>query len=612
MHKMFIHYIMLLLLGFAIVGGCILCKKKKLDGRKSFVIAILTYIIGFITIVQMLYFPLFYDEFTITAMKDKHEMSTNSDVFVYGLVVDKKEIQDIKIAKGLWIDDGEYLVYSPEYEDVTKKIIIKVPVGKERNIIFSKAPFCGVVQVEDGKLHSMRYELYSSENKAFYASLPSSDSRVIIVDRISRIGIFMVLLLMEQIIIISCINLGWSKSIKILSNRKVYYVLFLMFGFFVFYLRYTGTPEQVIDGGYQNVYYFENYELGYLSRGFIGEVLNSIIPYWSQEALFVFKSSIALVFFLIVSICVAEIISRWEDKWMAMLMMGIVLAYPWARLIFRDDLRSDICVYLFYIISVWLIYRAKASMIFVPLLSAFIVLTNETTCLTVIPSIFMLVLYRLCKTKEKKYAGILGGIVFSTIVLTGINLICGKGGNIELLDSFENMQVHFEGVLGSSALAAEYYVLEQHLELTYSDYLSHWFVWLGVSVICIPMFYLLGIFIKNIYFKYIAKYELKVQTAFTMLILCSFTPISAMMIAIDHPRYINLIFIILLGHILFLMAEGNVQISMNEMHMFQDKTAIQKVLPITIVFFYFLIETFAATNSNSLPQIDKWFRYFGG
>ena len=233
MHKMFIHYIMLLLLGFAIVGGFILCKKKKLDGRKSFVIAILTYIFGFITIVQMLYLPLFFDEFTITAMKDKHEMSTNSDVFVYGLVVDKKEIQDIKIAKGLWIDDGEYLVYSPEYEDVTQKIIIKVPVGKERNIIFSKAPFCGVVQVEDGKLHSMRYELYSSENKAFYASLPSSDSRVIIVDRISRIGIFMVLLLMEQIIIISCINLGWSKSIKILSNRKLYYVLFLMFGFFV-------------------------------------------------------------------------------------------------------------------------------------------------------------------------------------------------------------------------------------------------------------------------------------------------------------------------------------------------------------------------------------------
>ena len=609
---MFIHYLMLLILGIVIIGECFWCKKKKIEGRQIFIIAVLTYILGFITVIQMLYFPIFCDEITITATGEKQKEATNSEVYIYGVQVDKKEIKKIKIKYGLWIDDGEYLLYSPQYEDVTKKITINIPVGKVRNIIFSKASFCGVVHVEDGNEHSVKHNLYSSQNSAFYASIPSSDSKIIVADKIIRVAMFLIILLFEQIAITKIITKSWKYVQRAFLNKKICYTLFMMFGFFVFYLRYTGTPEQVIDGGYQNVYYFENYELGYLSRGFIGEVLNSILPYWSQEALFIFKSGIAFTFFLIVSICIAEIISRWDDKWMAILMMGIVLAYPWARLIFRDDLRSDICIYIFYIISVFLIYRAKKSMIFVPLLSIFIVLTNETTCLTVIPSLFMLVLYRLCKTKEKKYAGILGEIIFSTIALTGINLIYGKGGTVELWDSFENMQAHFDGVLSSSALAAEYYVMKEHLTLAYTDYLSHWLAWLVVGILCIPVFYLFGIFIKNIYLKYIMKCEIKVQIIFAMLILCSFTPISAMMIAIDHPRYINLIFIILLTNILFLMAEGNIQICMNEMHMFGEKIANQKMLPMGIVFFYFFIETFAATNSTSLPQIEKWFRYFGG
>lgn len=609
---MFIRYIMLLILGLTIAGECLWCIKRKVGGRKIFVIAILAYIIGFITIVQMLYLPLFQDEFTIAVIDAKNEKAINNEVYLEKLIIDTKEIDDAQIVQGIWIDDGEFQIYSPAYEDITQEITIKFPVGKERKIIFSKAPYCGMVLVDDGKEFSVLHDLYSPEIIDFSVTLPGSELGIRVADRSLKIGIFILLLLLEQIIIAKSVNLGWNKAVKILSDRKVGYVLFLMFGFFVFYLRYVGTPEEVIDGGYQNVFYFENYELGYLSRGFIGEVLSSIVPYWTKEALFIFKSGIAVIFFLMVSVCTAEIISGWNDKWMAMLMMGILLGYPWARLIFRDDMRSDICIYLFYIISVCLIYRAKESMIFVPLLCSLIVLTNETSCLTVIPSIAMLVVYRLGKTKEKKYVGILGGVVFSTIMLTGINLIYGKGGNSELLDSFENMQLHFEGVLNSAALLPEYTEFINHIKFFYSDFWGNWITRFVFGLICIPIFYLLGIFIKNIYLKYIEKYEKKVQIIFILMMVCSFSPVSAMLIAIDHPRYVCLIFIIMMSNILFLMKEGNVQISMNEMCMFQKEKNGTNLLPMGIVFFYFFIEKFVATCDTCLPQINKWVQYFGG
>lgn len=609
---MLIWYVLLLILGLAIMGMCILNGKRKVGRRKTFVISVLTYMVGFVTVVQMLYIPLFQDEFTITVINDKNEKAINKEVYIDELIIDLKGIRDVQIVQGTWVDDGEYQIYSPLYEDVTHEITIKIPVGKERNIIFSKAPSCGMVLVEDGKGFSVLHDLYSSEECDYSVAVPSSGVKIRVADVILRIGIFVLILLLEQIILAKCVNIGWNKAVKILSDRKVCYVLFLMFGFFVFYVQHTSTPEQVVEGGYRNVYYFENYELGYLSRGFMGEVLNSILPYWTPEALFIFKSSIAFIFFLIVSICVAEVISRLDDKWMAMLIAGIVFAYPWARLIFMEDMNSDICLYLFYVISICLIYRAKRSLIFVPLLSMLIVLTNETTCLTLIPSIFMLVLYRLCKTKEKRYMGILGGIGFSTIALTAINLIYGKGGNIGLVDTFENIQAHFGGALGIGALNAEYYALADHVKLTYGNYLKHWIAWLGVGVICVPIFYLLGIFVKNLYLKYIVKYEMRVRVVFALLILCSFSPVSAMTIAIDHPRYISLIFIILVGHVLFFMAEGNVQISMDEMHMFQKEKKSINLLPMGIVFFYFIIRTMGATSASSLPQIEKWFHYFGG
>lgn len=270
---MLTHYIMFLILGLIIISGCLWCRKKEVGGRKTFVISVLTYIFGFITVLQMLYIPLFQDEFTITIINDKNEKSINYEVYLYELIIDSKEIYDVQIVQGTWVDDGEYQVYSPLYEDITHEITIKIPVGKERNIIFSKAPFCGMVLVDNGKGFSVIHDLYASEISAFYAAVPSSDIGIRVADRILRIGLLMVILLLEQFIITKSVNLGWDKVVKILSNRKVGYVLFLMFGFFVFYLRYTGTPEQIIDGGYQNVYYFENYELGYLSRGFIGESL---------------------------------------------------------------------------------------------------------------------------------------------------------------------------------------------------------------------------------------------------------------------------------------------------------------------------------------------------
>lgn len=608
---MIIRYILECIIVGYILGCCIYGYKKCIHGNKIMAWCVGIFIFGSILIINVLQRQTVTEAFTLTVKMEKNEESKGYDAYLYGLEIDRIEIKDIKIESGNWINDGENLIFLPSGEEITEKIRIKVPVGRERKIIFTQTPFSGMVLVENETGHKAIVDLYNEKMETHKIDLPKSDNKVIILDIGIKILLFMIILFLIQVILFLVINGGWDIVINTVADTWIKYTLLMMSGFFIYFVRYASLPNVDGGGGWQNSYWFMNYELGFLSRGLIGEILSSISNYWTREQLFLLKSVVAFVFFLIVSICIARIIATWKDSRMAYLVIGIMLAYPWSGLIFRDDIRTDICIYLMYILCVIMIHFSKASIAFVPLLVAFIIFMNETTCLTVIPSIFMLVFCKFVRTKEKKHKYLSVGIAAIAIVCTLISVIYGKGGTVEMIDSFENMQAHFEGNLSLESLWAEYLKIDGHMIVIYKDYLENWHAWLSMRIINLPMFALMGMFLKNIYEKKIIKQDVHTRLVFCLLILCSFSPISAMIIATDHPRYFNLIFIFLITNILVIMKEEEIEIEMKDMYLFMAKDK-KCFLPVAIVFFYFLIEAFNATNHDSLLGLVRWFQYFEG
>ena len=578
--------------------------KNRYHKKMILVWGIVAFVVGSIISVSIQTFPLFYDQYNISVI-DRNPPGSDNQIYIEK----NNEIRDKQIVDGFWLDDGESLVYSSEAEAITNYIDINIPIGVGREIHFANNGFCGIVEVKSiDQDFDFAFDLSSEEPDSLSVSLPNSSRGRLILDGILKVALFFFCLAIADILIFwfffrICANM------KPLNNRSKY-LLILLLGFFWLFFRYYGPPSREPRAGYQNVYYFENYELGFLSRGLIGQILCEISPYWTEMQLYLVKIGLAIVLLGIVCISLSKILDKQFDEEVALFIAIFILVQPLTSVLYKDYFRNDICYIILYLLSVLIIAKRKAVLPYLPLVCILIILINETTCLTIIPSIIALLIYKYVDTKDNKY---IWSIIASLVASLGTVLITvkyGKGGRFTSQDVFSNISSHFEGELISSALDAEYYGLTDHIKYVSEDYMKYWPEFAVFFILIIPVFYLIACLFKSLYSKSINNSStVWKRIAFVFVIICAFSPISAMIIAIDYGRYTLLIFIMLMTDFFVLVDQERVTFQMDDLYLFNKKEN-RNVLPFIILVCLAWIGPYYVTATDSLVYVSLWKEYF--
>lgn len=584
-------------------GGALLLKNRY---QKTLipVWCIVAFVVGSIISVSIQTYPIFCDQYNISVI-DKNSLASNNKIYLEK----DNEIRDNQIVDGFWLDDGEFLIYSSDAEGITNDIDINIPVGIERDISFEKNSFCGIVEVKSiDQNFDFIFDLYSEESDSLSIPLPNSSIDRLIIDGLLKVALFCLCLAIAEILLYWLLFKKIS-NMKPISNRTKYFLI-LMLGFFWLFFRYYGPPSSETSANYQNVFYFENYELGFLSRGLIGHILCEISPYWTETQLYLIKICLAIVLFSIVCISVSKILVERFDDEMALFIALFILVQPLTSVLFTDYFRNDICYIILYLVSVLVITKIKGLLPYLPLVCILIILINETTCLTIIPSIIALLIYYYVNAKDNKY---IGYIVASLVVSLGTVFITtkyGKGGTSELEVVASNLSSHFGGELKtSSALRAEYFLLSDHIKNISEDYLTYWQEFTLFFVLLIPVFYVIACLFKSLYFKSNRNASNAWKRAFALVVICAFSPISAMIIAGDYGRYMVLIFIMLMSSFFVMVEHEKATFHLDDIYLFK-KNENSNVWPFIILVVCSWIGPYSDTATKTLRYVSLWKEYF--
>lgn len=604
---MTLRYLMLIILVVLEIMEVVILVKRKCSKRVMIMTGTIAFLMGFVVSALMQYTYFQYDEYTITVDEDKNKKATDNQVYLYAIYDGNREIEDINMTEGYWLDDGEYLVYNKEFQGITNKLVLSIPVGVSRKIIFSKAEFCGKIDiVSDINGFHQKIDLYNDKIIACEVLLPTSSVKSIFLDRIIKIVLFFVIMVMVHLTVYTVVRKICDTRISIRTGTK--YAWMLGGGFFILFLVEGGIFAD--SGTYQNVYYFENYELGFLSRGLIGQLLCEISPYWSETALSLFKMLLMVILVTIVSVSIGRILVSFFDVSTAYLIVSFIIAAPLTSVAFTDQLRSDICFLLLYLLMIIFINRQGFLLVYIPLLCILVILMNETTSLTVIPSVLALILYMYLSKRDDRYKWLFIASSAVSILTALITTVFGKGTSATAEAEFANMRAHYEGELSQWALSAEYYDLGQHLTHAYGDYLIYWKEYLAFMIVALLMLYVIGRFFMAAYRKGLSQKKKSIKWAFAIIIVTAFSPISAMMIAIDFGRYSMIIFWILMADFFTIVYQERISIQAEDLYTADERKKGNALYLFVIVAMLSIFRPFKAVPNDSVPFITEWIEYF--
>ena len=95
------------------------------------------------------------DEITLIATREVGSQSNSNEVYLDHFVIDAREQQVTEIVQGKWYFNGNGIYWNddtahPELQGETDAVIIRMPVGTNRQMYFSVSDYRGFVQVYDG------------------------------------------------------------------------------------------------------------------------------------------------------------------------------------------------------------------------------------------------------------------------------------------------------------------------------------------------------------------------------------------------------------------------------------------------------------------------------
>ena len=193
--------------------------------------------------------PIVYDEVGVVALDEKNEKSQGVEVSVQGIEIRRIKKEFPKVSEGKWFFTTEdNYMWRPESdprqpEGTTKSIVLKVPVGTERTLLFRKSDWGGKAQVGFWN-QKVVVDTYTTSA----LKLEDSGIRRQILQAAGRLFIFGVIMCVFAFLIYLLFRISQSENEKL--KRKTVYASVAL-SFFAITAAYLETQEFWLDEMFQ-------------------------------------------------------------------------------------------------------------------------------------------------------------------------------------------------------------------------------------------------------------------------------------------------------------------------------------------------------------------------
>ena len=492
--------------------------------------------------------------------------------------------------------DGEWLWLNGMYgwqadKDITDSIVLKVPAGITRKIVFQGQNSAGVVNVIDDDFIE-RVDLYSENNKDIVVEIPNSTSELLLKNEAIRIFVFLIINLSILLMVFILIKLFLSRFIEIINKYKYEFALFFASLFII-----------IRDGVYPNLYnwqgsfYFKGYEFGFVKRGLIGEIFININPYTSKDFFVLFKLTFLILFFLLLSLVLGKLIKeRVNDEGFRWFLLLFILSMPSTFIFIPDDLRLDIYVFIIFALTCFFI-SVNHLIWCVPILIFNMLLINETSCTFFLLPILFMLLYKCIKYNDNIYAVIIILSVLISVVLCAVFLLRPDPWlKYDISQIVTHLQQHSGFDLNMASLHSEAANLNEQIQVLATGIPIDYKKYLIFLLMMLPAMILFGKLFYIIYNCLREEHSLIQNISYWLLILSPLSAFLPMCIAIDYPRYFSFMFNALFAILFFIIYEEKIQLTYfdlcNSVNLRLKKL---NVWPISICVFYLYFGKFTAT-----------------
>ncbi|MGP1412206.1 MAG: glycosyltransferase family 39 protein [Peptoanaerobacter stomatis] len=201
---------------------------KKFLNKKNYILIILIILNFFVSFKLISIFPQSKEVVTIVATGEKNISSQGNEIWLRNIIVDGRDYEIPKPLNGKWIwgnADGKEIYGWRTYnksDDITDEIVLEIPVGKNRKIVFEKNIWRGLVEI---KYNNKIYIADCYENTEFmdnfiFLSIDNSSKKMLLY---SKLCIFLeIFILLSLLFLMTYVEFITIKQMKN-KNSKIYY-----------------------------------------------------------------------------------------------------------------------------------------------------------------------------------------------------------------------------------------------------------------------------------------------------------------------------------------------------------------------------------------------------
>lgn len=552
-----------------------------------------------------------YDSVSVTALGEKNDAASANEVFLksfqmWGAVQDFPEV-----SAGQWFwKDGMYCWReesdSRKPGELTRTIELRVPVGVERELVFSGNKWRGRAEISCENFWQ-QIDLYAEKDQEIRVALPDSSIRDINYNDLMKTLYFFSV---HAATLIGVFLLGWlwgRYAERVYRYR--YEIVFFVLNVFL-NIKYTRYPE--IDR-YASTQYLINYEFGFVKRGLLGEIVTGIVPYLQQEPLVDFKLYFKLSVFFVASMLFGKIIKQQKEEGIRWFFCFFLLALP-STFFFAggQDMRNDVYPMILFVVSVVLIEKGIVLWL-LPILMTHILLLNETGVACLLPPLFAMLLYKYVKDGGKKNLTALFGGVCCTVPLSLFFMFrVDPRQGYEAEQVAEHVQFHTDFLIISKAVNSDFFPLSKHLREAMPEHVSVYGRWILLFfLMMVPAAVICIVICRVLYgrLKQEKEYSRARKFSFFTLVLSPLCGFAAMVIAFDYSRYCSFMLNAVMAVIFYILYEEKLQIRYAELRLGEGCAEGFNFIPVAVCSFYLILEEVGACVSN-MPNLYRYVNFF--
>lgn len=128
-------------------------RSKEARAALALPLAVYTVLTAFFCAAVMRNIPSLREDLRLTALNEKSEGVGGTEIILNGIVVDDRNVEIPTPVEGKWFFTGSGYMWRPQTdprqpEGTTDSIVLKIPVGFERSLLFNKGDWSGIVRIE--------------------------------------------------------------------------------------------------------------------------------------------------------------------------------------------------------------------------------------------------------------------------------------------------------------------------------------------------------------------------------------------------------------------------------------------------------------------------------